>query len=357
MRKNHPYLKIITLTLILAFTLCLTTCGEESGELAGFVWIPHGTFWMGSPDGSGGTVAEPNRGTGTREFQHQVTLTKGFYMSKYQITQEQFYAIMGKGQTNYRPESRRPAEGISWYEAIVFCNKLSIRNGLNPVYRIPGYNNSTDPEYWMERVRDEGILGGIPTFDNSSLMISIRDIWDAVEMIDWPNVPNGYRLPTEAEWEYACRGNYPEKETEKNTMPFGIGDGTKMLPGMANFYTQFTYDLSNVPAGHNDEGYGSEAADLSIGESTTVGSYRPNDYGLYDMHGNVREWCWDWYAIDYYTKPEASDPDPPGPVTGTDRVLRGGCWGSDAQYLRSAYRIGSPPSHSNDAWGFRLVRR
>jgi len=330
MRKNHPHLKTITLTFTLAFTLCLTSCGEESGELAGFVWIPPGTFWMGSPDD------EPNRDggpTGIIEKQHQVTLTKGFYMSKYQITQEQFYAIMGVEPANFRPGSRLSAEGLSWYEAIVFCNKLSIRNGRNPVYEISG---STNPDDW----------GDIPV---SSTAQTIRDIWNAVKMIDWPNVPNGYRLPTEAEWEYACRGDYPTKATEKNTKPFGIGDGTKMLPGMANFDTQYTYVLP--------DGEKYEAANAPLDKITTVGSYSPNNYGLYDMHGNVNEWCWDWIA-DY---PGDGNTDYKGPDNyssyGANRVIRGGSWFDEARYIRSAFRSYLGSGNQYGRIGFRLVCR
>jgi formylglycine-generating enzyme required for sulfatase activity len=159
---------------------------------------------------------------------------------------------------------------------------------------------------------------------------------------------NGYRLPTEAEWEYACRGSYANKATETNTKPFGIGDGTKMVSGMANFYVTYPYDLAHDPAGE----YNDTEATGYVGKTTAVGTYQANNYGLYDMHGNVFEWCWDWYKEDI----TEDNTDPTGAVTGVYRVLRGGSWSDDGQNLRSALRGIYRPSNRLISFGFRLVR-
>jgi formylglycine-generating enzyme required for sulfatase activity/uncharacterized protein (DUF2141 family) len=290
------------------------------------VWIPAGTFMMGSPD------SEPNRVTvDNREFQHSVTLTKGYYMGVYQVTQAQYLDIIGGTNPNTGSDigNNRPIVNVSWYRAIVFCNRLSMAEGLTPAYRI---NGSTNPTDW----------GAVPADRDAN--------WDAVEIVAGST---GYRLPTEAQWEYAARGDYPNKATEVNTKPFGIGDGTKMLSGMANFHGRNPYDATRDPPGQYNDPTGT-----SLGRTTDVGSYAANNYGLYDMHGNVHEWCWDWYNANYYTTPEAGL-DPTGhrrSISLGRRVNRGGRSRNEGQYLRSAYRNYNTPMYLYSYVGFRLVR-
>lgn len=141
------------------------------------VWIPAGTFTMGSP------TTELGRYYGS-ETEHQVTLTKGFYMGRYQVTQEQYAAVMGSNPNNtYGVGNKYPVYCVSWYDAIVFCNRLSINDGLSPAYYMP-FCDSTDPAQW----------GTVPTSNNTT--------WDAVQVVEGST---GYRLPTEAQWENACR--------------------------------------------------------------------------------------------------------------------------------------------------------
>jgi len=260
------------------------------------VSISAGTFTMGSPE------SELNRRSD--ETQHSVTLSS-FKMSKYQVTQEQWVVVMG----SYNPsrftsspasgevQGKRPVEEVSWYDTLVFCNKLSIKEGLNPAYRISG---STDPAVW----------GTVPLNSNST--------WNAVEIVA---DSNGYRLPTEAQWEYAARG----------------GNGS---PG--------NYEYS----GSNNIGDVAWYWDNSDEKTHEVGKKAPNGLGLYDMNGNVFERCWDYYG-EYSNEAQT---DPMGAAAGSLRVLRGGGWVSDASRARSAFRSYDNAYNRSYYIGFRLIR-
>jgi formylglycine-generating enzyme required for sulfatase activity len=178
----------------------------------------------------------------------------------------------------------------------VFCNKLSMQEGLSPAYRIYG---ATNPDRW----------GNAPTILNAS--------WEAVEIVAGSN---GYRLPTEAQWEYACRAG--------TTTPYNTGATINDNTGW--------YDSN------------------SGGRTHAAGLKPPNAWGLYDMHGNVNEWCWDLYGpyTDTYT-------DPTGAVSNLNcsRVVRGGSWGGDSLSLRSAQRGSSYPNLiPSNSIGFRVSR-
>ena len=301
MKKIFKVFGIVALVAVIGFSF--TSCEEEDDPpppppppFMQMVKIPAGTFTMGQ------TVIE----------EHSVTLS-GFYMGKYQVTQEQYQAVMGTnpssfdGSTGEEPadgetQGKRPVEMVSWYDALVFCNKLSIKEGLSPAYSISG---STDPATW----------GSVPTSSNKT--------WNAVVIVAGST---GYRLPTEAQWEYACRAG--------TTTAYNTGDTISDDTGW----------------------YGSNSGD----KTHEVGKKPANAWGLYDMHGNVWEWCWDWYG----TYPSTSQTDPMGASSGEYRMVRGGGWNIIAEYLRSAIRYYYDPYvryyyYENSGGihlGFRLVR-
>jgi formylglycine-generating enzyme required for sulfatase activity len=261
------------------------------------VWIEPGTFMMGSPETEVGRDAD-------YETQREVTLD-GFYMGKYLVTQAQYQAVMGKNPSLFQPPintqkntANWPVDQVSWYDALVFCNRLSVMAGLTPAYRI---NGGTNPDRW----------GTVPTIWNKLP----HDAWNAVEIV---TDSNGYRLPTEEQWEYACRAG--------TTTPFNTGDN--ITTDQANY--RGTYPYNGNPAGKYRN------------ETTEVGSFAPNAWGLYDMHGNISEWCWDWFETgDAFRR--------------VLRVQRGGSYNAAAEYIRSAYRIKEYPGNYFDD-GFRLVR-
>jgi len=212
------------------------------------IWVKPGTFMMGSP------VSEADRDRD--EIQRQVTLTNGFYLGKYEVTQAQWERVMGNNPSENKGADR-PVEEVSWYDAVEFCKK---------------------------RTEMEKKAGRVPQ-------------------------GMSYQLPTEAQWEYACRAG--------TTTKYSWGDDIN--PKLANY------------------------TDSGLKKTMAVGSYRPNPWGFYDMHGNVWEWCADWFG-EY---PTSSVTDPIGVASGSIRVSRGGSWDYVGPYLRSAKRNYSPPATSS----------
>jgi len=270
------------------------------------VWIEAGRFTMGSPASEPGRLGDSEN---PRTANNGVVTLSGFWMGKYQVTQEQWIAVMGSNPSWYHGGSRRepatgeipgrrPVEQVSWYDAIVFCNRLSVMEGLSPAYRI---NGNTDPAVW----------GTVPTISNTT--------WNTVQIVTGSD---GYRLPTEAQWEYACRAGTRTR--------WNFGETESQLINYA------WYGVNGNNMTHQ------------------VGIKQPNAWGLYDMHGNVWEWCWDWYTTSYNNAGGSDNPQ--GAVSGIYRVIRGGSWGNSAASVRSGSNDYSNPYGRYSFIGFRLLR-
>jgi uncharacterized protein (TIGR02996 family) len=242
--------------------------------------IPAGKFRMGSPKREAGRGEDE----GPR---HEVEITRPFYLGVFPVTQQQFHTVTrrnpshfrcsGEGKTTARGtgSANFPVGGVSWEDAAAFCKSLS----------------------------------GMPAERKESRL---------------------YVLPSEAQWEYACRGG-------ASSTPFHCG--ASLSSTQANF--DGIYPYGRAPKG----------ADL--GRPTPVGSYPPNAFGLFDMHGNVWEWCADWYQADYYARSPRKDP--PGPTTGELRVMRGGSWPNCAAVSRSAFRYRGKPGVGEGDVGLRVA--
>ncbi len=257
------------------------------------VWLPPGTFTMGSPS----TEAERWAGEGPQTV---VTLTSGFFMGKYPVTQGEYLAVMGSNPSYFRNGTDGTNSGGT---GDTITNELS-----HPVEMV-SWSDATNYCAWL--TAQERSAGRLPS--------------------GWL-----YRLPTEAEWEYACRAG--------TTSAFDYGPALRS--GMANFDGVYEYD-SSLGTTNNPNG-------IFLGRTTAVGSYAPNGWGLYDMHGNVREWCsdvWDGSGL-----AGGGVMDPQGPVTGSYRVVRGGGWHDVGGQCRSAFRLnyGLVGDRFYD-FGFRVV--
>jgi acetoin utilization deacetylase AcuC-like enzyme/formylglycine-generating enzyme required for sulfatase activity len=233
------------------------------------VVIPGGWFEMGN-----------SKGAPDESPVHRVWISS-FWMDRFEVVQEQFKKYQLSDPSHFK-NPKHPLEQMNWTDAAIYCNERSLAEGLEPCY---------DEETW-----------------------------------DCNFQANGYRLPTEAEWEYACRAGTGTK--------YSFGNDARKL----NAYAWF--------------------AGNSSGKTHPVGTKRPNQWGLFDMHGNVSEWCNEFYSEDYYE--QGPEKDPKGPAKGQERVLRGGAWNSSADSCRSTYRTSDPSINdtclASDAIGFRCVR-
>ena len=275
--RDQPVTSEFSYSLVTRPSGSVSSNYTKTSTLSGIemIWVTGGSFELGRNLGTGGGIdAVPVSA---------VTIT-GFYLSKYAVTQEQYQLVMGSNPSHFSKnpaageiQGRRPVEQVSWHDAIEFCNKLSMMEGLTPAYRI----------------------------SNKAITI-IRG-------------SNGYRLPTEAQWEYAAKGG--------------------------NTGESYTY------AGSNDPDTVAWSNSNSNGRTHEVGLKAPNGLGLYDMSGNVMEWCWDKYGS--YTK--RAKADPAGASSGSYHVRRGGDWGISDASVRSVNRDYYDPNDRGIDIGFRVA--
>jgi formylglycine-generating enzyme required for sulfatase activity len=247
-----------------------------NGVTMKLVLIPAGTFTMGSP------ATEPGRSPDEGP-QHEVTISKPFYMGIYTVTQMQYEQVMGANPSQYKGAGN-PVEMVSWDDATEFCKKLSQKTGKK------------------------------------------------------------VRLPTEAQWEYACRAGTTTAYNTGATLSPGEAEcyfpGSSATPGIWQKFTAWVGSFFRAPK-------------QIPGGPKPVGSFKPNGLGLYDMHGNVWQWCADWYGDDYYANSPKTDPA--GAESGSLRVLRGGGWSFNPGKCRSAYRFRYVPVVRSGIIGFRVV--
>ncbi len=257
---------------------------EASGD--GFVKIEGGTFLIGSPETENWRIDD--------ETQHSVTVS-AFYIAPYETTQAEYESVMGENPSTF-PGDQLPVENLSWLDAIRYANARSEAADLTPAYEL---TEST---------------------------------------VTWNRSANGYRLPTEAEWEYACRaGTLTAFNTEHS-----------LSADDANFYGHYPYEIE-------ENCFNSSVLEAKPGEyrgtTVAVGSFAPNAWDLYNMHGSVNEWCWD----DYGAYDTVHTVDPTGVEPGTRHIYRGG-WNDFAKHMRSAYRAAEPADLRTYNLGVRLVR-
>lgn len=267
LKKMDFLLNVIIVSVIVLFAAWAAYSEPTNKNM---VYVEGGTFQMGSGD-------DDNDASDNEKPMHQATVSS-FYMGKYEVTQAEYKAIMGENPSNFTGDTL-PVERVTWYDAVEYCNKRSEAEGLTPCYTIDGTDVTCN--------------------------------WNA----------NGYRLPTETEWEYAARGG-------KNNSPYKRS-GSDNADEVAWYY----------------ENSGSTTHE--------AGTKKANALGIYDMNGNVHEWCWDWY--DYYSG-SSTERNPFDPAPDSCRVIRGGCWSYYAKYCRCAYRIGGPPDFRFMDLGFRITR-
>lgn len=266
--------------------------------------IRPGEFRQGSPDNETGRFPD--------EEQHSTRISQAYYLGTYEVSQSEFRRVLKLEPSSFRAGGEQqakvtnlvtdnfPVERVSWYDAIAFCNELSQLDKFQPYYHI------TEIERKLDSIQNA--------------KVTIRG-------------GHGYRLPTEAEWEFACRAD--------TVTPYHYGQAANG-------------NAANLKGATIPGGYGGEIRGPNLQRTCARGSYAANAWGLYDMHGNVGEWCWDCYDKAYYSV--APYRDPIGPAAGTHRVWRSGSWMVGETSCRSSSRNSVTPDERKDYLGFRVAR-
>lgn len=270
-----------------ALALLALAVPASAAPADGFVLVKGGTFTMGSPASE--RLRHPD------EVQHKVTVSP-FYVDPYEVTQESFESVMKRNPSRYSGKNL-PVEQVTWFDAIEYCNKRSEQAGLVPVYKLEGGT------------------------------------------VEWDRAANGYRLLTEAEWEYAARAGTASIFCGKD----------QITSEDANFQGHYPYLIEENYVRHRNAAV---VTSEYRGGTIAVNSLKPNAFGLYNMMGNVAEWVFDYYGA-YDTKDAA---DPTGAASGFLRVNRGGSYNDFAKHLRMAYRSATNPQDPDYNLGFRVAR-
>jgi sulfatase modifying factor 1 len=279
-------------------------CENEGDCRPKMVQAPAGAFWMGSPEGIGENDEHPR---------HRVELS-AFLVGATEVTQAQYEAVMGENPSPFQGEHgggpMHPVGRVNWFQAVAYCNRLSELEGMKPAYVVKDRRGMPWPpkEWDFGRDREDLLENGQAS--------------ESLPIVESDPSADGYRLPTEAEWEYATRAG-----TETR---YWSGNGEEDLARVAWYFEN------------------------SDDKSHPVGEKPANAWGLHDVHGNVMEWTNDWFAADAYTQETVKDP--PGPPTGRGRVSRSGSFKGDSGRTRAADRFGLSPGIADVISGFRVVR-